>query len=346
MIGATGRGLPELKLDALKEALTVFKDEILSDVYVGWVKGYLDDERAKLEAFAATDAGACIKVSHPREAFKAVAEALRKEKPIPGWIELQEAIMRVLKVVAEGLTTSFRYPHFMQQIHPSFPMPPPATIYGHICSALGEWFDPTGVRFAYHFTHEGAGARHRAHHRAQPIDGKLPDTEIPKVLEGNVNPFEREIFFRPRLTLYINRPEWEPAFRSPRYAVVLGRSQDLFTYTSVSLVELGAGRKRLFRAHARAARDGVADGARRDGADAPLSRSHSNRAPTFERYVVVQERVVLPDDELPRFSHLSYGPYWVDPTPHRQGYAARSGLSEFRRGGAADAARLLARLAG
>ena len=33
--------------------------------------------------------------------------------------------MKVLKIVAEGLTTSFRYPHFMQQIHPSFQMPPP-----------------------------------------------------------------------------------------------------------------------------------------------------------------------------------------------------------------------------
>ena len=63
--------------------------------------------------------------------------------------------MRVLKVVAEGITTSFRYPHFMQQIHPTFPMPPPATIYGHICSALGEWVSPEGVRFAYHFTHDG-----------------------------------------------------------------------------------------------------------------------------------------------------------------------------------------------
>jgi len=46
--------------------------------------------------------------------------------------------MRVLKVVAEGPITSFRYPHFMQQIHPSFQMPPPATIYGHISSALGK----------------------------------------------------------------------------------------------------------------------------------------------------------------------------------------------------------------
>lgn len=80
VVGATGRGLPEIKIDALSEALTVFKDEILSDVYVGWVKGYLDDERAKLEAFAQTTEGSRIRICHPREAFKAVAEALRKEE--------------------------------------------------------------------------------------------------------------------------------------------------------------------------------------------------------------------------------------------------------------------------
>lgn len=80
VIGATGRGLPELKLDALKEALEVFEGEILSDVYVGWKKGYLDDERAKLEEFAAAAEGAAMKISHPREAFMAVAEALRTDE--------------------------------------------------------------------------------------------------------------------------------------------------------------------------------------------------------------------------------------------------------------------------
>jgi CRISPR-associated protein Cst2 len=73
-VGATGRGLPELKMDALKEALAVFADDILSDVYVGWVEGYLDEERAKFEV-ALADGGALadfaskIKISHPRQAF-------------------------------------------------------------------------------------------------------------------------------------------------------------------------------------------------------------------------------------------------------------------------------------
>ncbi len=86
VVGPNGRGLPELKIEALKEALTVFEPEILSDVYVGWVQGYLDEERARLEAFARTEAGARIRISHPREAFKALAEAFVKDANKP-WLD-------------------------------------------------------------------------------------------------------------------------------------------------------------------------------------------------------------------------------------------------------------------
>jgi CRISPR-associated protein Cas5t len=230
--------------------------------------------------------------------------------------------MRVLKVVAEGLTTSFRYPHFMQQIHPSYPMPPPATIYGHICSALGEWFDPHGVRFAYHFTHAGEVKDIEHIIVLSRATGKLPDTQLPKVLEGNVNPFERQVLFRPRLTLYINRPEWEAAFRSPRFTVVLGRSQDLFTYTSVSAVDLEQAGQAYFE-HTLVPHEMALQIGRGFTVLMPRFLDYaSNRHPTFERYVVVQEQVVLPNDSVPRFDHMSYGPFWVDPTaPQRKGVA-------------------------
>jgi len=220
--------------------------------------------------------------------------------------------MRVLKVVAEGLTTSFRYPHFMQQIHPSFPMPPPATIYGHICSALGEWFDPTGVQFAYHFTHEG---------QVQDVEhiivlsrsvGYLPGTKIPKVLQGNVNPFERELLFRPRLTLYINQPGWGPAFRSPRYAVVLGRSQDLFTYTHIGMVELEQADRAYFE-HTLAPHEMALRTMRGVTVLMPRYLDYNrNRAPVFSRYMVIKERVL--SDNFYQFSDRLNGPYWVDPT--------------------------------
>src|SRR5438105_3365290 len=100
--------------------------------------------------------------------------------------------MRVLKVVLEGVTTSFRYPHFMLGVQPSFPMPPPATIYGHVCSALGEWVDPTGLAFAYHFTGEGSGEDLEHIRVLGAASGKRPGSAQPKVLEGNINPFKRQ----------------------------------------------------------------------------------------------------------------------------------------------------------
>lgn len=90
IVGATGRGLPELKIDALKEALTVFEDDILSDVYVGWVKGYLDDERAKFEAALGDGEqlaafASKVKLSHPREAFQTLVAELQKPENA-GWL--------------------------------------------------------------------------------------------------------------------------------------------------------------------------------------------------------------------------------------------------------------------
>lgn len=83
VIGANQQGEPEVNIDALTEALAVFEDDILSDIYVGWVKGYLDNERADFEKALNGDAGLAafksrIKVSHPRDAFKMFVDDLQK----------------------------------------------------------------------------------------------------------------------------------------------------------------------------------------------------------------------------------------------------------------------------
>jgi CRISPR-associated protein Cst2 len=91
VIGANSKGLPELNLEALKESMRVFKDEILSDIYIGWVKGYEDEERSRIEAFAntaeaRTETGQMIRLSHPREAFQAfIAELNKPENDI--WLD-------------------------------------------------------------------------------------------------------------------------------------------------------------------------------------------------------------------------------------------------------------------
>jgi len=72
-----------LNVAALKEALEVHRDAILSDVYVGWVRGFLDAEREKLESGlqeggVIADWSARIHVAHPCEAFRMLADALEK----------------------------------------------------------------------------------------------------------------------------------------------------------------------------------------------------------------------------------------------------------------------------
>jgi len=227
--------------------------------------------------------------------------------------------MHVLRIVAEGLTTSFRYPHFMQGVHPTFAMPPPATIYGHICSALGDWVDPAGIEFAYHFTYQAQFDDVEHVHVLSASSGKLPGTALPKVLEGAVNPFKRAMLFRPRLVLYLNQPEWEPAFRSPHYPVVLGRSQDLFTYTSIGVVDLADAEQAYFE-HTLAPYHMAFQALQGYVVLMPRYLDYeSGRTPVFARYVVLERRVHSAD--FKRFANLPVrSGYWVDPeTPDDNG---------------------------
>lgn len=68
------QGHPVVNLEALQETLEVFADELLSPVYVGWVKGYLDKEREQLCTFA--EANPVIRIVHPRQAFTALIDDL------------------------------------------------------------------------------------------------------------------------------------------------------------------------------------------------------------------------------------------------------------------------------
>lgn len=220
--------------------------------------------------------------------------------------------MRVLKITLEGITTSFRYPLFMLGVQPTFEMPPPATIYGHVCSALGEWVEPNDLQFAYRFTFERKLYDMEHVHVLAPAGGKLPGTSHPKVLEGNVNPFQREILFRPHLTLYLNRPEWEAAFRSPRYPVVLGRSQDLCTYTDVRVITLEA-RDVAYFEHTLIPFDYPLKPPQGVIVQMPRFLDYARkRAPTFGRYIVLRQRVMSDDARMLAFGEPPAS-YWIDP---------------------------------
>ncbi|PDW04668.1 type I-B CRISPR-associated protein Cas7/Cst2/DevR [Candidatus Viridilinea mediisalina] len=93
-VGANRVGQPEIKAKALEEALRVYRDGLLSPVYVGWVQGYLDAERAAFEQFAASynqalqaehpDHPALIQIGHPRELFQQLVAGFAAN---PRWLD-------------------------------------------------------------------------------------------------------------------------------------------------------------------------------------------------------------------------------------------------------------------
>ena len=88
-VGANRQGLPEINRAALQEILTVNADQILSPIYVGWTRGYLDEERAKLEAFIQeynATFSQPIQISHPRQAFRELVQAFSESEQAASWL--------------------------------------------------------------------------------------------------------------------------------------------------------------------------------------------------------------------------------------------------------------------
>jgi CRISPR-associated protein Cas5t len=148
--------------------------------------------------------------------------------------------LEVLRVVVEATVTSFRHPHFLIARQPTFEMPPPSTIFGHVASALGELPGRESFRFAYHFESEARASDLEHQHVVYAQGGKFEyrGEKFPKNIEGNVQPQYRDFHFRARLTLYLDRLDWADAFKRPAFCVVLGRSQDLADVVSVERITL------------------------------------------------------------------------------------------------------------
>jgi len=213
-------------------------------------------------------------------------------------VGMSQTALSVLRVVVEGAVTSFRYPYFTQGVQPTYPMPPPATLYGHICSALGELVDLGTFRLGLHFTYQAQFTDYEHTH----LFGREP----------KLSPFKRDLLFRPRLILYLDRPDWLDAFHAPRYVVTLGRSQDLMSYRDAQTVTLYQA-DRTYVEHTLL----------------PLRLAASVKgmtALTLPRYVTVDRRVTWGQYAMVRQRQLlnPREPVWVDPETERWREAQRA----------------------
>lgn len=148
--------------------------------------------------------------------------------------------MRVAKVRIKAPIVSFRYPHFLIGRQATYNMPPPSTIYGHIASAIGRWFDPATVKFAYQFSFQSKGGDLEHQHIISRGKGSFDygGNKYPTSTRAVVQPHLRDYLFGCTLTLYLYPSELVNAFRNPAFCVVLGRSQDLASIVSTETVEL------------------------------------------------------------------------------------------------------------
>ncbi len=204
--------------------------------------------------------------------------------------------LTVLRVSLEGLATSFRYPFFAQGVHPTFELPPPATLYGLVSAAWGGWPPQENLRYGYTFTHRS----------------RFEDLEHLH-FEGEVNPFVRHLLFEPRLTLYLAYPDLDSlaaAFRSPAYALCLGRSQDLMNCTEVKLVELQAAQEAYFEGTLLP--PDLAPYV--DGATITMTLARfvdQRRVPSWDQYALLRGRARFPTDGLQ--AEGAPQQVWVDP---------------------------------
>ncbi|MGE5550078.1 MAG: CRISPR-associated protein Cas5 [Bacteroidota bacterium] len=227
--------------------------------------------------------------------------------------------MEAIRVEMEGDMTSFRYPHFLVGRQPSYPVPPPATIYGHLCSAFGEYVDPSGLYFAYTFTTAGHGDDLENLYMTTLGSGKPTRAwSEPENIQLFLQPTLRELLIKPSMILYVvggpGCQAWYEALRSPKYTVILGRSQDLMSYRSVKAITLQESEDGYFDNALLSIEAGLRTTA---GITYRLPRfiqPENRRAVSWGDYLVVRGRIRIADENGPvTYKRRAGEKYWVDP---------------------------------
>ena len=221
--------------------------------------------------------------------------------------------LRVLKVVIAGTVTSFRYPHFVQGVQPTYEMPPTSTIYGLICAVTGEFEPPETFEFGLHFTYE-----------AKFYDLEHIHLDVPYRM---ANPFQRELLYNPVLTLYLAPEHYRYAFEHPYYPLALGRSQDLMSRQGeVEVVTLERADRAYFE-HTLLPSE-YAPRFQRTIAATMARYIDQRRRATWGQYAILKDRVLYPNED--DVFQATYESVWIDPTaPMAQGRARGVVLHRF-----------------
>lgn len=144
--------------------------------------------------------------------------------------------MKVIRVHITGWVSSFRNPLFISGFQPTLALPPLSAIYGLLTAAKGEWVTPHDAAIGYVFRSRGKAVDLET---VYEFKGKTkPNQKEIDLRDVKSNISRRECLVAPELYLYTPDTWLGEAFERPRYPLLLGRSTDLATVTSIDEIEL------------------------------------------------------------------------------------------------------------
>jgi CRISPR-associated protein Cas5t len=151
-------------------------------------------------------------------------------------------IISALHVHFEGLTASFRHPLTISGGQISTPQPSYSNLLGIISACAGYVIKPKDTKLGFEFY-------------CNSFDHELERSARLVVDEkGNLKPhpkgqgiYSRQVYWRPRLDLYLTNTSFKKIFESPVSTPCFGRSQDIAWITFVKEIELEQKRRGRIR---------------------------------------------------------------------------------------------------
>ncbi|MBW3470440.1 hypothetical protein [Arthrospiribacter ruber] len=139
---------------------------------------------------------------------------------------------KVLEIRFSGWTATPRMPFVLSGNAVCMPVPSYSLLLGLIGCCLGRLVSGTEVKIGFNYSYDSVGKDLETRQRLE-YDGKKV-----KAHSKGTDAYLREFHVAPKLTLWLDRSDWETYFLNPVGTPSLGRSQDILKIESVGIVEI------------------------------------------------------------------------------------------------------------
>jgi CRISPR-associated protein Cas5t len=140
----------------------------------------------------------------------------------------------LLEVQFKGWTSTPRMPFVLSGNAMCMPVPSYSTLLGLVGCCLGRPVEPEEVRIGFRYEFDSVAKDIETRQRLE-YDGK----KIKPHYKGS-DAYPREFHINPKLTIWLDRLDWEAFFQSPIGSPALGRSQDLLKIVSIEKIEMAS----------------------------------------------------------------------------------------------------------